>query len=219
MTNTIKHKRSIGNRLKDAMNSLKQISSAVLQHNDVDHQVDDLFNSSESDKETDYIEVLKKESQNLLNIKILKNTTPTDTPYTANGGTFTSPNSVKSSETVHSDIKNDNISISNNIKSLTSASLPPPPPPPTGAEMWEINRSEWLKPTIPVNQLTKRKNDKHLAEIAQTNDEVYLNVYKNLIVYGKPLKKGINLSEAIKCIYIGWDNDNMFERVKNGGIP
>lgn len=93
--------------------------------------------------------------------------------------------------------------------------------PSKGEVSWNVQRQQWLKPTLPIDAINKRKIDNSLSGLVQDNDkyDVYLAVYRNLVVYGKSLKRGINLSDGIKVIHAGWEQSKMYERVANGGVP
>jgi hypothetical protein len=246
-TKTIKQKRSFGDKLKEfssnALHAIRQVSSAVLIHTDQDSTIEELFDSDDST--TDYIDAIKKEAQYLRALAKSKqsrtksanprNTNPaspmnraevsndatmisqagklsptTDTPYTVNG-TFTGPNSVKSPESsTISPNANGNANLSDSSEQDDSM---------LGRKLWEERRQRWLTPTMPKETYVKRKQTRTLARLSDQGNEVYVNVYRNLVVDGRPLKRGINLTEGIKVIYSGWENDRMFERVANGGAP
>lgn len=225
MTKQLKHKRSIGERLRDhcttAMHSLKQISSAVLMHGDEDNDVDELFDSDNDDNgpPRDFVTALKKESKTMANFKIRSN--PMTETATATTTTATVTHSMKSTSatsegndanslTIDSAVNN---TVDDNANSAAGILRP------DGSESWEKQRIEWLEPTVPASEITRRKQCNALHRLSSTNDDVYVGIYKNLVVYGKPLKKGLNMTDGFKVIYAGWESTKMFERVANGGVP
>ncbi|KAG0677694.1 hypothetical protein C6P40_000711 [Pichia californica] len=268
------------------MFSLKQISNAVLLHVDDDNDVDDLFETIDSEDEMlDYKKVfskVKNTTQNQsqqdshlqqqqqqqqqenqqkeepipyqpssstavtspnnstsFNIESKSDNTSTSTHTVTNSskstgaGTATGTVTALSSATSISNIKpvqnldilSDNMkhtesinkTINKNInktinKTISQSQL-------SGSELWEKQRNEWLKPTSTKSDIEKRKHSRSLGKLVQFNDNVYLSVYRNLVLYNKPLKNGINMKDGFKVIYSGWENSKMFDRVANGGVP
>lgn len=230
MPRELTKKSSIGSRLREhcanAIHTLKQISSAVLLHNDNDNDVDNLFANLDSDEEArEYTEALQidkiqqREAKNELkhskSIPTSKNTTTTSTR--------TSTVSDKSIGTAIT-------SIDSNLETQPRGKVPPAEcengvidttdySDMSGPELWEKQRDEWLTPTVAKSVYQKRKTSHRLGQLAEYNDDVYLSVYRNLVVYGKPLKHGLNMSDGFKVIYTGWENSKMFERVAKGLPP
>jgi hypothetical protein len=229
MNKQLKHKRSIGDRLKDhcvnAMHSIKQISTAVLHHIEDDDEVDDLFNSNSEDASQDFVTVLKKESKNSTPIspksvslnknKSVRSTDSTTATATTTAiATLNNTHSTKSTSLTPNSNSNSNsnsidIQLSNDEQDLGL----------NGSLLWEQQRTKWLTPTIPKGDISKRKHSHNLGKLAEYNDDVYLGVYRNLVVIGKPLKRGLNMQDGFKVIYTGWESTKMFERVANGGVP
>lgn len=218
MTKQLKNKRSIGNKLLDhynnAMHSLKQISNAVLLHNDQDREIDGLFDSFNSSEDLDVVnrnDSLISKSSNKDKDKNInrkdKNLDRKDKTLNKsfNSGAEVNSPSSKSLRTTST------ISTSTQVTSTQESS--------NATEIWEQQRSNWLQPTIPKSDYEARKKSHSLGKLAEYNDDVYLGVYKNLVVYGKSLKHGLNMQDGFKVIYSGWENTKMFERVARGGAP
>lgn len=222
MAREIRHKRSIGEKLRDqctnALHSLRQLSNAVLSHDDEDNwDVEDLFNSSDSEAAKDYITVLKDETRRMASKKSKQSQKPAEpNTETATITTPTNPRSIQS-------ISITSNSKTNSTRSAHDGSDPTPEshtsPATNGPALWEIQREEWLTPTVPKSEYEKRKHANSLAKLADSNENVYLGVYRNLVVRNKPLKRGINMVDGFKVIYHGWESSKMFERVASGGVP
>lgn len=211
MAKEIKRKRSIGDSLRtrcaNAMHSLKQMSNAVLLHSDDYHDVDNLFESLDSEDDyKDYTDVLRKTSGNVTSA-----VSPPSVDMRKSSSNTKS--TTESARTSTASTKSTAISSEESEKQAEETR------PISGAELWEEQRAQWLKPTVPKADYQKRKQTHSLGKLAEYNEDVYLSVYRNLVVYGKPLKQGLNMVDGFKVIYTGWENTKMFERVARGGIP
>ena len=211
MVNEVRRKRSIGDSLRtrcaSAMHSLKQMSSAVLLHHDDDRDVDNLFETLDSEDEfKDYTDVLRKTSENTTN-------PTTMSPSADPSKVRSSKSTTESTRTSTASTKSTALSSDVSLKQADDA------PAMSGAELWEEQRAQWLKPTVPKIEYQKRKQTHSLGKLAEYNEDVYLSVYRNLVAYGKPLKRGLNMEDGFKVIYTGWENTRMFERVAKGGVP
>lgn len=81
---------------------------------------------------------------------------------------------------------------------------------------WEQRRERWLS----SGQLTSAQLNKRWARGQVPLDEQEMvEVYKNLVVRGRPLKKGLNLGQALKVVHAGWKWEGLYERVLSGGAP
>lgn len=210
MANEVKRKRSIGDSLRtrcaSAMHSLRQMSSAVLLHHDEDRDVDNLFETLDSEDEfKDYTDVLRKTSDNT--------TSPTTMSPSAEASRVrNSKSTTDSTRTSTASTKSTTLSSDGSVKQAAGPAM-------SGAQLWEEQRAQWLKPTVPKVEYQKRKQTHSLGKLAEYNDDVYLSVYRNLVVYGKPLKRGLNMEDGFRVVYTGWESTRMFERVAKGGAP
>lgn len=216
MANKLKHKKSFGDKLRETcsnmVHSLKLVSNAVLLSSEHDKSVDDLFDSSDEEHyypqitlsknakmPNDFESAIRQEKSNLEfeNIRQQKSqllqlpldTTIESTPI----GSFKSMSNQGSTTT-------------------TNASV-------NGFQLWDQQRQEWLKQTQTNEQIVARREINSLNKLTSHHDDVYLNIYRNLVQQGKPLKKGINMTDGFKVIHDGWEHTKMFERVMNGGVP
>lgn len=252
MGKDLKHKRSISDKFKDAMHSLKQISNAVLLHNDDDNDVDDLFETLDSEDEmidnnkSNTKSKLKLNSVSTFNYPSIEssNSLVNDSNSKKNNSN-NNVNSTRTSTTSSKSLKNNTTSFSSDTLSIPNKQIDEMIDdntrinnennnnnnnnkqiqdnyninPVSGPELWEEQRNQWLKPTITESEIRKRKHSHSLGNLAEYNDDVYLSVYRNLVIYNKPLKRGLNMTDGFKVIYSGWENSKMFERVANGGVP
>lgn len=266
MGKDLKHKRSISDKFRDAMHSLKQISNAVLLHNDDDNEVEDLFETLNSEDEMidnnynsksssrslsksksksklklNSISKSIESSNNLINDSNSKNSnnniTSSHTSRTSskslkiNSTSFSSDTPSISNKQIDQLIDNklntnyNNISKNINNNNFNSQIIKNDDNDNdnnnqiSGAKLWEEQRNQWLKPTFTKSEIQKRKYSHSLGKLAEYNDDVYLSVYRNLVTYNKPLKRGLNMTDGFKVIYSGWENSKMFERIANGGVP
>lgn len=202
MTRKLKHSRSIGEKLRDkcssAMHSLKVISNAVLQHNDDLEEVEQLFDNDTEEEHLrgDYVSVLKSENKKISQGGDIptQQRLSKDKVSTSSDATNTSPTPIPTVTGASETVSN-------------------------GAELWEKQREEWLTPTYSIAEIDERKRLHSLAYLTSNPDEnIYQNIYRNLVIHGKPLKCGLNMADGFKVIHQGWENTNMFERVARGGV-
>ncbi|SCU90187.1 LAME_0E07426g1_1 [Lachancea meyersii CBS 8951] len=80
-------------------------------------------------------------------------------------------------------------------------------------QIWQKRRELWCKPTGEAEQLTAVENRDRFEEIAPRH---YVRVYRKLVVEGVPLKRAINLQDAIKVINAGWVETQKWDRAAKG---
>lgn len=83
---------------------------------------------------------------------------------------------------------------------------------------WEERRDQWLRP-VNESQLKKRQERGKLVHLDNYHQDMYLEIYKNLIVKGRTLRQGLNMEDAFKVIHRGWEADGMYDRIAKGGAP
>lgn len=91
--------------------------------------------------------------------------------------------------------------------------------PETSTELsWEARRAQWLASGDKKN-LNRRREQGKLVHLDNYHPDMYLEIYRNLVVKGRVLRKGLNMEDAFKVIHKGWAADGMYDRIANGGAP
>lgn len=216
-TTRLKHKKSFGNKLRETcsnvVQSLRQISNAVLLSSESNKSVDDLFDSSnDSDQPyytnkksfNDFESALRREK---INLDSINHQTITTTTNNNNNNQLSRLDTTVESTPIGSFAsmnKSDSHTSYNNID---------------GFQRWDKQRQDWLRQTQSDDQIAARKESNSLDRLTAQHDDVYINIYRNLVQQGRPLKKGINMIDAFKVIHCGWEHTKMYERIAEGGIP
>ncbi|TID24590.1 hypothetical protein CANINC_003062 [Pichia inconspicua] len=209
-TTKLKHKKSFSNKLRETcsnvVHSLKQISNAVLLSSESNRSIDDLFDSSNDSDHPyytnqntyaiDFESALRREKLNLDSFQHQKLQTQLDTTVESTPmDSFISMNKTDSSFSTNSNLDID------------------------GFKRWDKQRQDWLKKTQTDEQIALRKSKNSLNRLTSQYDDVYINIYRNLVQQGRPLKKGINMIDGFKIINAGWEQNKMYERIADGGVP
>lgn len=87
-----------------------------------------------------------------------------------------------------------------------------------GEKLWEEQRKKWLTPTNNIKDISKRQRKNRLSNL-DCGDDMHVEVYRNLVLRGRTLKKGISMTDTFNVINAGWEADDMYERVRKGGVP
>ncbi|CEP61611.1 Gag1p LALA0_S03e06810g [Lachancea lanzarotensis] len=79
--------------------------------------------------------------------------------------------------------------------------------------IWRRRRELWCQTTENAEFGVAAKNRKRFDEIAPRH---YVRVYRKLVVDGVPLKRALNLQDAIRIINAGWVETQKWERASKG---
>lgn len=93
-----------------------------------------------------------------------------------------------------------------------------PPGMEEGGLSWGQRRIQWLQPGIGV-EVKKRQDRGKLVHLDNYHQDMYLEIYKNLVVKGRSLRRGLNMEDGFKVIHRGWEADGMYDRIAKGGAP
>jgi hypothetical protein len=75
-----------------------------------------------------------------------------------------------------------------------------------GYKEWKRRRKEWTKSNLSSSQKSKLINESK-SLLNNVPESAYPSIYKMLVKENKPLKKPINLGDALKVIKAGWIAD------------
>ncbi|SCU97504.1 LAFA_0G11760g1_1 [Lachancea sp. 'fantastica'] len=79
--------------------------------------------------------------------------------------------------------------------------------------IWRRRRELWCKPTDNAQLAVAARNRERFEEIAPRH---YVRVYRKLVVDGVPLKRALNLQDAVRVINAGWVETQKWERAAKG---
>ncbi|SCU98464.1 LADA_0H13190g1_1 [Lachancea dasiensis] len=80
-------------------------------------------------------------------------------------------------------------------------------------QIWRRRRDLWCKPVQGDHDRVARDARECFSELSPRH---YVRVYRKLVVEGLPLKRALNLQDAIKVINAGWVETNKWERAASG---